>query len=254
MRCLTGFLLLLLFTSFTSKSYSQDTIVSDNGSIFSGLVTTSDPLFLSYKKIDSSQEEISLLKRSSIILIKYGDGRIEQFYKNDTLLTKDGEEIKAKILEIDSDMITYFQFDGTINEAKIVPLSSLFMYKLASGEKVVVTEKKNDDLIDYRALGESDAKIYYKPNKAGIAGQFILGVFCWTGLSSIGGIILPLIPPNNLYSPLNPNVKLLETNSVYKSGYKKVASNKKMKSDYVAFGSGVLLPVVIILSIIISDY
>ena len=247
MKCLTGFLLFLLFTSLSLKFYSQDTIVSDNGSIFSGLVTTSDSLFLSYKKIDSSQEEISLIKRSSIILIKYGDGRIEQFYKNDTLLTKDGEEIKAKILEIDSDLITYFQFDGTINEAKIVPLSSLFMYKLASGEKVVVTEKKNDDLIDYRTLGESDAKIYYKTNKLVIAGQFLLGSFFWTGLPGIAGIILPLIPPKDLYSPLNPNDKLLETNSDYKSGYKKVASNKKIKSYYASFGAGVLLPIGLII-------
>lgn len=234
--------LLFLFFLFTSKFYCQDTIVTDNGSILSGLIVSSDSLFLNYKSNNSATDEINLIKRSTIILIKYGDGNLEKFFRNDTLLTKNGDELQVKILEVNSDMLSYFQYDGTINEAKIVPLSTLFMYKLSNGTKVVIPEKKSV-LVDYSALGESDAKIYYKASKVGIAGQFVLGVLCWTGIGSIVGIILPLLPPNNLHSPLNPNDKLLDSNYDYKRAYEKAASNKKIVGFYAGFGAGALLPI-----------
>jgi hypothetical protein len=85
MKNITSYLIILLFTS---KFFSQDTIVSTNGVIVSGTIIESDSLFISYKSNDSLSSEVNLVKKSTVILIKYQDGRLEQFYKNYTLLSK----------------------------------------------------------------------------------------------------------------------------------------------------------------------
>ena len=229
----------LLFNSvlflFLCKASCQDTIVNNKGLIFSGTIIGSDSLFLSYKSNDSLSSEVNLVNKSTILLVKYSNGRVDQLYKNDTLLTKNGDKIIAKILEIDSDFLSYFRFDGKINPVQITPLASLFMYQLSNGEKVVITEKPQDNT-DYTALGEADAKKYYKTNPGFIASEVLLGV-TWMGIFPIG-IILPSIKPFNLESSMNPNNALLNSNPAYKSGFEKQASKKKRSAGFKALGAG----------------
>jgi hypothetical protein len=248
MKNLLRFFTILLFTS---KLYSQDTIVSNNGLIVSGTIIESDSLFISYKSLNTEESEVNLVKRSTVILIKYQDGRLEQFYKNDTLLTKTGDKIIAKILEIDSDFLSYFRFDGKINAIQITPLNSLFMYQLSNGEKVVIAEKKQDNT-DYTALGEADAKKYYKTAPGFIAGEVVLGA-TWLsyGLPLISGIILPFIKPTKLESSMNPNNALLNSNPAYKSGFEKQASKKKRTAGFKALGAGFAGSVVAVVTIVI---
>ena len=229
----------LLFNSvlflFLCKASCQDTIVNNKGLIFSGTIIGSDSLFVSYKSNDSISSEVNLVNKSTILLVKYSNGRVDQLYKNDTLLTKNGDKIIAKILEIDSDFLSYFRFDGKINPVQITPLASLFMYQLSNGEKVVITEKPQDNT-DYTALGEADAKKYYKTNPGFIASEVLLGV-TWMGIFPIG-IILPSIKPFNLESSMNPNNALLNSNPAYKSGFEKQASKKKRSAGFKALGAG----------------
>ena len=241
-----GIILFLVLTSF-----SQDTIVNNNGLIISGTIIGSDSLFLSYKSNDSLTSEVNLVKKSTVILIKYQDGRVDQLYKNDTLLTKTGDKIIAKILEIDSDMLSYFRFEGKINSLQITPLNSLFMYQLSNGEKVVITENKQDNT-DYTALGEADAKKYFKTNPGFIASEVLLGV-TWMGIFPIG-IILPLIKPFNLESSRNPNNALLNSNPAYKSGFEKQASKKKRSAGFKALGAGFAGSVVAFVTIVIVSF
>ena len=223
---------------FLCKASCQDTIVNNKGLIFSGTIIGSDSLFVSYKSNDSLSSEVNLVNKSTILLVKYSNGRVEQLYKNDTLLTKNGDKIIAKILEIDSDMLSYFRFDGKINPVQITPLASLFMYQLSNGEKVVINEKPQD-ITDYRALGEADAKKYYKTAPGFKAGEVFLGATWWLfGIPLITGIILPLIKPVKLESSSNPNNALLKSNPTYKSGFEKKASGKKMAAGFTALGTG----------------
>ena len=227
---------IILFSVLTS--FSQDTIVNNKGLIFSGTIIGSDSLFLSYKSNDSLSSEVNLVNKSTILLVKYSNGRVDQLYKNDTLLTKNGDKIIAKILEIDSDFLSYFRFDGKINPVQITPLASLFMYQLSNGEKVVINEKPQENT-DYRALGEADAKKYYKTAPGFKAGEVFLGATWWLyGIPLITGIILPSIKPVKLESSSNPNNALLKSNSAYKSGFEKKASGKKMAAGFTALGAG----------------
>ena len=251
MKNLLHFFTILLFTS---KLYSQDTLVNNKGLIISGTIIGSDSLFVSYKSNDSLSSEVNLVNKSTILLVKYSNGRVDQFYKNDTLLTKNGDKIIAKILEIDSDMLSYFRFDGKINSVQITPLASLFMYQLSNGEKVVITEKPQDNA-DYSALGEADANKYYKTAPGFIAGEVVLGATWWFyGLPLISGIILPLIKPSTLESSSNPNNALLKSNPAYKSGFEMKAARKKRSGGFKALGAGFAGSVVAFVTIVIIAF
>lgn len=230
-------------------SYSQDTLVNNKGLIISGTIISSDSLFLSYKSNESLTSEVNLVNKSTILLVKYSNGRVDQLYKNDTLLTKTGDKIIAKILEIDSDMLSYFRFNGKINSIQITPLASLFMYQLSNGEKVVITEKPQDNT-DYKALGEADAKKYFKTNPGFIVGEVVLGATWWIGIPLISGLILPLIKPVKLESAMNPNNALLNSNPAYKSGFEKKAAGKKMAEGFTALGAGIVGSVVVLIKIV----
>jgi hypothetical protein len=243
---------IILFSVLTS--FSQDTIVNNKGLIISGTIIGSDSLFVSYKSNDSLSSEVNLVKKSTILLVKYSNGRVDQLYKNDTLLTKTGDKIIAKILEIDSDMLSYFLFDGKINSLKITPLASLFMYQLSNGEKVVITEKPQDNT-DYTALGEADAKKYYKTAPGFIAGEVVLGLTCWAGaLTLVPGILLPLIKPVKLESSRNPNNALLYSNPAYKSAFEKKAARKKSSAGFKALGAGIGGSLVAFITIVIVSF
>jgi hypothetical protein len=235
MKNLLHFFTILLFTS---KLYSQDTLVNNKGLIISGTIIGSDSLFVSYKSNDSLSSEVNLVNKSTILLVKYSNGRVDQLYKNDTLLTKNGDKIIAKILEIDSDFLSYFLFDGKINSIQITPLASLFMYQLSNGEKVVITEKPQDNT-DYSALGEADANKYYKTAPGFIAGEVVLGATWFIYfIPLITGVILPMRDAVKLESSSNPNNALLKSNPAYKSGFEKKASSKKMAAGFKALGAG----------------
>ena len=243
---------IILFSVLTSLS--QDTIVNNKGLIFSGTIIGSDSLFVSYKSNDPLISEVNLVNKSTILLVKYSNGRVDQLYKNDTLLTKTGDKIIAKILEIDSDMLSYFRFDGKINSIQITPLASLFMYQLSNGEKVVITEKPQDNT-DYKALGEADAEKYYKTAPGFIAGEVVLGVTIWAGgLTLVPGLILPLIKPIKLESSSNPNNALLKSNPAYKSGFEMKAARKKSSAGFKALGAGFAGSVVAFVTIVIVSF
>jgi hypothetical protein len=125
------------------------------------------------------------------------------------------------------------------------------MYQLSNGEKVVITEKPQDNT-DYTALGEADAKKYYKTAPGFITGQVFLGATWWLfGIPLISGIILPLIKPSTLESSRNPNNALLYSNPAYKSGFEMKAARKKRSGGFKALGAGFAGSVVAFVTIVI---
>jgi hypothetical protein len=128
------------------------------------------------------------------------------------------------------------------------------MYQLSNGEKVVITEKPQDNA-DYSALGEADANKYYKTAPGFIAGEVVLGATWWFyGLPLISGIILPLIKPSTLESSRNPNNALLYSNPAYKSGFEMKAARKKRSGGFKALGAGFAGSVVAFVTIVIVAF
>ena len=84
------------FTCFT-----QDTLVDSKGLIFPARITAVDSNFITYASPDTLIKEQIIIPRSTIIFIKYENGKTEQLYVSDTLITKEGLFITCKVLEID---------------------------------------------------------------------------------------------------------------------------------------------------------
>ena len=208
----------------------QDTIVSTKGLIIPAYIIASDSLFTSYRVADTLNKEINLILNSNLLLVKHKDGKVEKFYKNDTLITMEGQTVLTKIIEIDNDLLTCFYFDGVIHEPTIVSSSSIFMYKLQDGTRQLIDHKKKenfenkvltkDEEINFCVMGTKDAAKYFKPDRVAIIGNILLM-----------HIKLMHIKPINLHNSQNPNDNLLSSNPNYKEGYLDIA-NRKTKKAY----------------------
>ena len=218
--------LIFIFLVFSiGVGAQQDTIVSTKGLIIPAYIITSDSLFTSYRVADTLNREINLIQRSNLLLVKHKEGNVEKFYKNDTLITMEGQTVLTKIIEIDNDLLTCFYFDGVIHEPTIVSSSSIFMYKLQDGTRQLIDHKKKenfenkvltkDEEINFYVMGTKDAAKYFKPDRVAI----------------IGNILLMHIKPINLHNSQNPNDNLLSSNPNYKEGYLDIA-NRKTKIAY----------------------
>ena len=217
--------LIFIFLVFSiGVGAQQDTIVSTKGLIIPAYIIASDSLFTSYRVADTLNKEINLILNSNLLLVKHKDGKVEKIYKNDTLITMEGQTVLTKIIEIDNDLLTCFYFDGVIHEPTIVSSSSIFMYKLQDGTRQLIDHKKKentenneltkDDAVKYYIMGTKDAAKYFKPDRVAI----------------IGNILLMHIKPINLHNSQNPNDNLLSSNPDYKEGYLDIA-NRKTKRD-----------------------
>ena len=218
--------LIFIFLVFSiGVGAQQDTIVSTKGLIIPAYIIASDSLFTSYRVADTLNKEINLILNSNLLLVKHKDGKVEKFYKNDTLITMEGQTVLTKIIEIDNDLLTCFYFDGVIHEPTIVSSSSIFMYKLQDGTRQLIDHKKKenfenkvltkDEEINFYVMGTKDAAKYFKPDRVAI----------------IGNILLMHIKPINLHNSQNPNDNLLSSNPNYKEGYLDIA-NRKTKIAY----------------------
>ena len=242
--------LIFIFLVFSiGVGAQQDTIVSTKGLIIPAYIIASDSLFTSYRVADTLNREINLIQRSNLLLIKHKEGNVEKFYKNDTLITMEGQTVLTKIIEIDNDLLTCFYFDGVIHEPTIVSSSSIFMYKLQDGTRQLIDHKKKenfenkvltkDEEINFYVMGTKDAAKYFKTDRGAIVGEVLFGITAILIYPIIPAIIIGCIKPSKLHNSQNPNDILLSSNPNYKEGYLKIAKIKKKKSCFTAFGSGI---------------
>lgn len=242
---------LLLLSVLSAKA--QDTLVSNTGIIIPAYIIESDSMFISYKGIDTTKNEINLIQRVQLLLIKHREGNVEQFYVNDTMITMSGETVLTKIIEIDPELITCFYYGGIISGPNVVPTSSVFMIKLHNGTNEVIdhsTIKKEEQQIHYYELGAHDAEKYFKTSNGAIVGEVVSGIATWMIFGAIPAAIIGFTKPSNLHNANNPNDHLLATNSLYRDGYMSRAKIKKQKACAVAYASGVATPVVILITAI----
>lgn len=166
-------------------------------------------------------------------------------FAQDVIVLKTGEDIQAKVIEIDHDEIKFKQFDMQDGPTRILKKSDIFMVKYENGTKDVFNDKKEsinnlvtpDSNIDYFALGEKDARLYYKGYKGAGTGTFIGGL--------IGGPIIGLIPaiatssskPN--YKNLNFPKESLMNNPEYFKAYTQKAKRIKQGKVWMNYGISV---------------
>jgi hypothetical protein len=246
--CIFSLLLLSIFAK------AQDTLVSSNGAIIPAYIVETDSMFISYKGIDTTKNEVNLIERAHLLLIKHREGKVEQFYMNDTLITMTGETVLTKVIEIAPELITCFYYGGIISEPNVIPSSSVFMIKMHDGTKEIIDHAKKETAenaqLNYFEMGERDAEKYFRTSDGAIVGEVVSGITTWILLGTIPGAAIGFTKPSNLHNSTNPNDKLLDTNPLYRSGYANKAKNKKQKACAIAYGTGVAIPVVLLVGAI----
>ena len=240
-----NFFLLCCVFSLALCCNAQDTLISDKGAITIANIVAQDADFITISSIDSSNKELVLVPKSSLIFIKYTSGLTEQFYVNDTIINSEGRVFPAKVLEVDDNSITYFYYTGKITEPVISSMSSLLLVRLHDGTKVALTKttekpkvtKEEGTSFEYD-MGISDAKNYYKTKPEVIAGCVILGATSVFVAPILFATIIAWTPPKNLHCIANPNDSLLESNTQYYKGFRNGAKRKKASVATASYFSG----------------
>ena len=240
-----NFFLLCCVFSLALCCNAQDTLISDKGAITIANIVAQDADFITISSIDSSNKELVLVPKSSLIFIKYTSGLTEQFYVNDTIINSEGRVIPVKVLEVDDNSITYFYYTGKVTELVISSMSALLLVKLHDGTKVALTKtiekpkgtKEEGARLDYD-FGVSDAKIYYKTKPEVIVSSVVMGATSIFLAPILFATIIAWTPPKNLHCSANPNDSLLESNTQYYKGFRNGAKRKKASVATASYFSG----------------
>jgi hypothetical protein len=232
--------LLFLLGFFPFVFYAQDTLVNSKGFIFSVKITEVDSNIISYASPDTSNKDQIIVPRASIIFIKYENGKTEQLYSSDTLITKLGLIITCKVLEIDQSTLTYFTFRDKILSPSVLLKSDLLLIKLHDGTNELASQQSGMSASDYQNLGASDANVYYKVKPAVIVSEVILGAGTIFVAPILAGTMIAYYKPTKLENVINPNNDLLISNPNYKKGYQKKAYKKKILAATASYFSGIV--------------
>ena len=240
-----NFFLLCCVFSLALCCNAQDTLISDKGAITIANIVAQDADFITISSIDSSNKELVLVPKSSLIFIKYTSGLTEQFYVNDTIINSEGRVFPAKVLEVDDNSITYFYYAGKVTEPVISSMSALLLVKLHDGTKVALTKttekpkvtKEEGTSFEYD-LGLSDAKNYYKTKPEVIVGSIVMGATSIFVAPILFATIIAWTPPKNLHCIANPNDSLLGSNTQYYKGFRNGAKRKKASVATASYFSG----------------
>jgi hypothetical protein len=223
---------------FAFTCYTQDTLVDSKGLVFPARITAVDSNFITYASPDTLLKEQIIIPRSTIIFIKYQNGKTEQLFANDTLITKDGVFLFGKVIEIDPTCVIYFSYNGRLNPPIVMMKSDLLLIKLHDGTKELGSQQSGLSDSNYLNLGISDAKKYYKANPGLLVGEVFCGLTSLFLFPIVTASILCYVPPIQLNTSTNPNDALLTSNPAYKIGFLFEAKKKKRRAATAAFFSG----------------
>jgi hypothetical protein len=178
-------------------------------------------------------------------------------FAQDLLTKKNGEDISAKILEVDITEIKYKKFDDLNGPIFTILKSEVLLIRYENGTKdIFVDEEKTGSNLFLNdnpfAQGQSDALQYYKEYKAASTGTLITSLFS-PFLGLVPAIVTSSTPPKEINLDY-PNKTFLG-NPEYVNGYTTKA--KKIKQDKVwtnyAIGSGTWLVVATLLIVVFTS-
>jgi len=179
-------------------------------------------------------------------------------FAQDLLTKKNGEDISAKILEVDITEIKYKKFDDLNGPIFTILKSEVLLIRYENGTKDIFAgdEKIGRDIFlndNPFAQGQSDALQYYKEYKAASTGTLITSLFS-PFLGLVPAIVTSSTPPKEINLDY-PNKTFL-SNPEYVNG--NTTKAKKIKQDKVwtnyAIGSGTWLLLVTLAIAVLSGF
>jgi len=219
--------------------FSQDTLINNLGERLTGFIVEELDGYISFR--GELSEEINLIDINQLLLIKRANNSANVLFKNDTLITKNGAIIPAKILAISPDSITFFPNNGRIQSPTSTDFKNILIIKYSNGTTENLSDFskqfaiQDDQLI---GLAQSDASMYYKTPPGLIVGEVLLGISSVMFYPIVAGITIACVKPTKLDNPLNPNNALIYSKPEYKTAYAKQAKKRKTKDALISYFSG----------------
>ncbi len=153
----------------------------------------------------------------------------------DKVFLKSGENIEAKILEINLDDVKYKKYSNLEGPTFTIIKSDIHMVIYENGESEIFKNELNKSDENMFSKGQRDASLYYKGYKGAGTGTLFTSL-----LSPIVGLI-PAIATSSTKPNHNnlsfPDEKLME-NSDYFMGYTKKAKKIKQGRVWLNWGIG----------------
>lgn len=193
------------------------------------------------------------MKKTNFLLILFFASM--SLFAQDVITTKSGDDIKAKVLEVNTTEIKYKKIDNIDGPIFSVLKSEVLIIRYENGTKDIFTsskpinETKSSSLSDDPYMqGKEDAKKFYKGKRSGTGGTVATAFFASPLFGLIPAIACSSTEPSN--DNLNyPNYELMK-NREYNLSYKDEAFRIKKKKVWggYAIGSGVWLGLILLLS------
>ena len=164
----------------------------------------------------------------------------------DVITNKNGDEIKAKVIEVGQTEIKYKKFTNLTGPIFTVSKSDVFMIKYENGEKEVYnsdSKNKTESNItilnhedDMYMKGKEDAIVNYKGKNCGDGATLAVTVFTSPLLGLIPASIITSNEPSN-ENLMYPSAELMK-NISYNKGYIEQATKIKKKKVWNSFAGG----------------
>jgi hypothetical protein len=193
------------------------------------------------------------MKKTNFLLILFFASM--SLFAQDIITTKSGDDIKAKVLEVNTTEIKYKKIDNIDGPIFSVLKSEVLIVRYENGTKDIFTsskpinETKSSSLSeDPYMQGKEDAKKFYKGKHSGTGGTVVTAILTSPLLGLIPAIACSSAEPSS--DNLNyPNYELMKNNE-YNLSYKAEAHSIKKKKVWggYAIGSGVWLGLILLLS------
>ena len=174
----------------------------------------------------------------------------------DTLSTRSGENIIAKVLEVTTNEVKYKKFDNLNGPDMIILKSDLLQIRYENGTKddfsnIIKKEETNNAAIDEAVQGKNDAQRFYNGYKT--AGTIAFVSNFTPMLPIIPSLIFSLASSSNIPKDINlnnPSASLMK-NEKYANNYRQEAMKIKKRKIWLNAGLGagiIIIPVLILLS------
>lgn len=163
-------------------------------------------------------------------------------FAQDVITKSNGDEIKAKVLEVSQTEIKYKKFDNLNGPTFAISKNDVFMVKYENGSKDIFNTESDSNSsggqknMESFEKGKRDAKLNYRGKNSGAIWTGAAAAFTAPILGLIPAIITSSAEPKD--ENLGINDQKLLNNSDYKSGYVQEAHKKKKKKVWTGFGIG----------------
>jgi hypothetical protein len=184
------------------------------------------------KNLNYKNPKMKKILISSILLFAI----VANCFSQDIITKKNGEDFKAKVIEVTPTDISYKKFDAPDGPTYKILKADVLMVRYKDGTKDVFAESQSTSTEDMKVKGRKDANANYKGANSGAG---------WTMASTI--VLSPLVGviPAAICSssePLDNNLKVrnaeLMKNDAYSQAYIEQAHKIKKNRIWRSFGVG----------------